>query len=101
MRMEHYIGDLGETQALEPDSRRHKEGNAAKDLLDQLRRDVSVRDQRMAERMAERDAAACRGLGRQSLLADLPLFSSSATRSLSCVFLAQCWALRSTDRRTV
>ena len=52
------IGDLDEPQAQEPGSERHKEGNSAKDLLDQLRYDALVRDRRMAERMAERDAAA-------------------------------------------
>ena len=58
MRVEDDIGDLDETQAQELGSRRHNERNAAKDLLDQLRHDALVRDQRMAERMAERDAAA-------------------------------------------
>ena len=62
MRVEDDIGDLGETQAQEPGSKRHKEGNAAKDLLDQLRHDALVRDQRMAERMAERDAGAAAAL---------------------------------------
>ena len=62
MRMEDDIDDLDEAQAQEPDSERLKEGHAAKDLLDQLRHDASVRDQRMAERMAERDAAAAAAL---------------------------------------
>ena len=57
MRMEDDIGDLDETQAQEQGSKKHKEGSAAKDLLDQLRHVASVRDKRMAERMAERDAA--------------------------------------------
>ena len=39
------IGDLDETQGQEPGSKRRKEGgNAAKDLLDQLRQDALVRD---------------------------------------------------------
>ena len=57
-----HIGDLDETQAQEPESKMHKEGNAAKDLLDQMRHDASVQDQRMAERMAERDAVAAAAL---------------------------------------
>ena len=44
MRMEDDIGDIDETQAQEPGSKRHKEGNVAKDLLDQLRHDALVRD---------------------------------------------------------
>ena len=52
------IGDLDETQALEPDSKRHEEGDVAKDLLDQLREDAMVGDQPMEGRKAERDAAA-------------------------------------------
>ena len=36
IRMEDDIRDLDETQAQEPDSKRHKERNVAKDLLDQL-----------------------------------------------------------------
>ena len=39
---------------------RHKEGDAAKYLLDALTSKSVVRDQRMAERMAERDAAAAK-----------------------------------------
>ena len=62
MRTEDDIGGLDETQTLEPDSKRHKEGNATKDLLDQLRHDSSVRDQRMVECMLERDAAAAAAL---------------------------------------
>ena len=62
MQVEDDIGDLDETQVQEPGSKRLKEGNAAKDLLDQLRHDALVRDQRMAERMAERDAAAAAAL---------------------------------------
>ena len=57
MCMEDEIGDMAETQAQEPGSKRHKEGDVAKDLLDQLRHDAWMRDQRMAERMAEHDAA--------------------------------------------
>ena len=63
-RREDDIGELHETQAQEPGSARHKEGTVAKDLLDQLRQDAWVRDQRMAERgaaaaaaLADRDAA--------------------------------------------
>ena len=58
MQVEDDIGDLDETQDLELGSKRLKEGNAAKDLLDQLRLDAQVRDQCLADRMAERDAAA-------------------------------------------
>ena len=64
MRMADDIGDLDETQAQQPGSKRHKEGNAARDMLDQLRHDALVRDQRMAERdaaaaaaLADKDAA--------------------------------------------
>ena len=61
-RMEDEIGDLDETQAQEPGSKRQKDGDVAKDLLDQLRHDAWMRDQRMPERMAERDAAAAAAL---------------------------------------
>ena len=61
-RTEDEIGDLDETQAQELGSKRHKEGDVAKDLLDQLRHDAWMRHQRMAERMAERDAAAAAAL---------------------------------------
>ena len=44
MQVEDDIGDLDETQLQEPGSKRHKEGNAAKDLLDQLRQDAVARD---------------------------------------------------------
>ena len=60
MQVEDDTGDLDETQVQEPGSKRLKEGNAVKDLLDQLRHDALVRDQRLAERLAERDAAALR-----------------------------------------
>ena len=59
MQVEDDTGGLDETQVQELGSKRLKEGNAAKDLLDQLRQDAQVRD----ERMAERGAAACRGPG--------------------------------------
>ena len=66
MQVEDDIGDLDETQVQEHGSGRYKEGNAAKDLLDALTpilmQDAVVRDQRMAERMAERDAAAAAAL---------------------------------------
>ena len=66
MQVEDDFGDLDETQVQEPGSKRHKEGNAAKDLLEALTskrmQDAVVRDQRMAERMAERDAAAAAAL---------------------------------------
>ena len=66
MQVEDDIGDLDETQVQEPGSKRHKESVAAKDLLEaftsKLMQDAVVRDQRMAERMAERDAAAAAAL---------------------------------------
>ena len=62
MQVEDDIGDLDETQVQETGSKRLKEGNTAKDQLDQLRKDAQVRDQRLAERMAERDAAAAAAL---------------------------------------
>ena len=40
--------------------------NAARDLLVQLRQDAQVRDQRLAERMEERDAAAAAALANTS-----------------------------------
>ena len=48
-KVEDDIGDLDENQVQEPGSKRLKEGNAAKDLLDQLRQDAQVRDQSLAE----------------------------------------------------
>ena len=62
MLVEDDIGDLDATQVQEPDSKKQKEGNVAKDLLDQLRHDGRVRDQRLAERMAERHATAAAAL---------------------------------------
>ena len=63
MRIADDIGDLDGTQAQELGSKRHKDGNAAKDLFNQLRHDASARDQRMAERVAAMPR--CRGPGRQ------------------------------------
>ena len=62
MLVEDDIGDLDGTQVQEPSSEKLKEGNVAKDLLDQLRHDGRVRDQRLAERMAERHATAAAAL---------------------------------------
>ena len=75
--MEDDIGDLDDTQVVESGSKRLKESNVATELLvrctqdaaykatcqmkaftSQLMQDAVVRDQRMADRMADRDAAA-------------------------------------------
>ena len=77
VQVEDDIRDLDETQVQEPVSKRQKEGNAAQDLLEALTskmmQDAALRDQHMAERVAERDAVEAAVLfARDAALAEKP-----------------------------
>ena len=83
MQVEDDIGDLDETQVQDPGSKRLEEGNAAKDLLDQLRQGAQVRDQRLAEQIAERDAAAAAALANTNAEMMAKLYSLMKNMSAS------------------
>ena len=83
MQVEDVIGHLDETQVQEPGSKRLNEGNAAKDLLDQLRQDAQERDQRFAEQMAERDPSAAAALANTNAELMAKLDSLTANMSAS------------------